>query len=453
MPEVSASSVAVPLSSLSAWSSRPNVQAAARNFLWLAAEKSVRLIFGMVVGFWLARHLGPSRLGTLGYCLALTTLLGIVPTLGLEAIVRRDLLQVPRSASELLLGSLLLRLGAGALTYLGVLVAVAGGWGLTGEERRLLAILGVMLFQPAFSVPDFWLQVHLRAKLAVLVQLAALVLCSGARVWLILSNASLAAFAWMVVIEMTLVAIGITVVARRTGMPFVFPSVPWAAMKRLLAEAWPLMFANLAIIVYMKIDEVMLRHLVGAAAVGVYSSATRLSEVWYFLPMALAASVLPALVRAKAGDPEAYRTRLQHYFDLSAGVAYALSIPIALAAPWIVRVAYGAAFVEAGPILAVHIWASIFVFLGVARSQWLVNENLQRFYLAATLAGAVANVGLNLVFIPRWGGLGAAWATVISYALAGWVASYFHPRVRATAGMQTRALFVPFRSWQYLTRR
>jgi O-antigen/teichoic acid export membrane protein len=223
-------------------------------------------------------------------------------------------------------------------------------------------------------------------------------------------------------------------------------------MRRLMDEAWPLVFANLAIIVYMKIDEVMLRQLVGSKAVGIYSSATRLSEVWYFLPMALSVSVLPALVRAKEGGAEAYRARMQQYFDLSAGVAYALSIPIALAAPWIIRVAYGAEFVEAGPILAVHIWASIFVFLGVARSQWLVNEKLQRFYLAATLAGAVANIGLNFVLIPRWNGLGAAWATVVSYALAGWIASYFHPSVRATAGMQTRALLFPFRSWQYLSR-
>ena len=196
-------------------------------------------------------------------------------------------------------------------------------------------------------------------------------------------------------------------------MPMTFRPVPWLLMRRLMEEAWPLVFANLAIIVYMKIDEVMLRQLVGPKAVGIYSSATRLSEVWYFLPMALSVSVLPALMRAKEGSAEAYRLRMQQYFDLSAGVAYALSIPIALASPWIVRVAYGPAFAEAGPILAVHIWASIFVFLGVARSQWLVNEKLQRFYLAATLAGAVSNIGLNFVLIPRWSGLGAAWATVI----------------------------------------
>jgi O-antigen/teichoic acid export membrane protein len=223
-------------------------------------------------------------------------------------------------------------------------------------------------------------------------------------------------------------------------------------MRRLLRQAWPLMFTSLAIIVYMKIDEVMLRHLAGPAAVGIYAAAAKLSEVWYFLPTALGSSLLPALLRARAADAAGYEQRLQQYYDLSAAAAYALSIPVALAAPWIVRLAYGAEFAAAGPILAVHIWSSIFVFLGVARGQWLVNEGLQKFYLGATAAGAVANILLNLVFIPRWGGLGAAIATVVSYALAAWLASYFHPEVRATAAMQTRALLIPFLGWRYLRR-
>jgi len=79
-----------------------------------------------------------------------------------------------------------------------------------------------------------------------------------------------------------------------------------------------------------------------------------------------------------------------------------------------------------------------------------VNEKLQRFYLVTVLAGAVMNVVLNIFLIPRWGGLGAAYATVASYALAAWVASYLHPAVRTTAAMQSRALLIPFRAWRYL---
>lgn len=430
--------------------SRPAAQSAVHNFVWLAAEKAVRLVFGLAVGFWVARHLGPARLGTLGYCAALVALLGFVPALGLDAVVKRDLLRMPEKTDELLASSFALRLVAGSLAYALVLLAIVSGWGLRGEEPRLLAILGLQLFQPAMLVPDLWLQVHLRAKLSVTVQLSALIICSALRVGLVITDGSLTAFAWVFVIETTLTAVGIFQFARHAGLRVPGAAARIATMMRLLKESWPLMFASLAIVVYMKIDEVMLRHLAGPAAVGIYAAAARLSEVWYFLPTALAASLLPALLRARERDASSYASRLQQYYDLSAGAAYALSIPIALAAPWIVRVAYGEVFVAAGPILAVHIWSSIFVFLGVARGQWLVNERLQRFYLVTVVAGAVLNVVLNLFLIPRWGGLGAAYATVASYGLAAWLASYFHPAVRATATMQSRAMLIPFRAWRYL---
>ena len=441
------------ISDLGTLLNRPGARAAAQNLGWLVAEKAVRLVLTVGVGFWVARYLGPARLGTLGYCTALVALLGFFPSLGLDAVVKRELLQSPTRTEELLASSLALRLVASALAYALVLVAGFFKWGLTAEESWLFVILGPTLFQQALLLPDLWLQVHLRAKWSVMVQLVALAIGSALRVWLILSGGSLASFAWVAVVEMAVGVTGIFMVSRRMGLRIPGIAARAATMGQLLLEGWPLMFASLAIVVYMKIDQVMLRQLGGPVAVGIYAAAAKISEIWYFLPVVVASSVLPAFLRARTGDGRTYAARLQQYYDLSAAAAYVLSVPIALAASWLVRKAYGAEFAAAGPILAVHIWSSIFVFLGVARGQWLVNERLQSFYLVSTLAGAVTNILLNLLFIPRWGGLGAAWATVISYALAAWGASYLHPAVRPAAAMQTRALLLPLVGWRYLRRR
>jgi polysaccharide transporter, PST family len=431
---------------------KPGFRKAATNFGWLSVERAGRFVLAAAVGLLVVRYLGPARWGSLSYCTALVTLIGFAPALGLDAIVKRELLRSPAQTAEVLASSLLLRLGAGALAYAIVLIVASAGWGFAGDEARVFAILGAILFQPAFFLPELWLQAQLRAKWIVAAQLGALAVVSGARIWLILHRGSLVAFAWVIVVEMTLGAAGFFWSARRMGLRFPAVAARVATMRRLLAEAWPLMFASLAIFVYMKIDEVMLRQLAGPAVVGIYAAAAKLSEIWYFVPTALASSVLPALMRARAANPAEYARRQQQYYDVSAAVAYALSVPIALAAPLIVRLAYGAPFAAAGPVLTVHIWSSIFVFLGVARGQWLVNEGLQKFYLASTVVGAVVNVGLNFVLIPSYGGLGAASATVVSYALAAWIASYFHPAVRTTAGMQTRALLIPFRVWSYFRR-
>jgi polysaccharide transporter, PST family len=431
---------------------KPTLQRAVANLGWLFAERAARLALTVGVGFLVARHLGPARLGLLSYAVALTTLVGAVASLGLDAIVKRDLLRQPAATGDLLANAAVLRFAAGglmAVLLLGYALLLTSG---PGPERRLLAILAVTLLQPAFLTPELWLQAHLNARYAVLAQTAALAAGAGMRLLLIFRDAPLEAFAFAWVLEAAATGLALHVMSRRAGLRFAWAKATRPGMRQLLGEAWPLMFAGIAVVVYMKIDEVMLRYLVGPTAVGIYSAATRLTEIWFFVPTALASSVLPALLRARDRGEAAYHDRLQRYFDLSAGAAYALSLPMALAAPWLVRLAYGWPYDDAAPIVAVHIWSSVFVFLGVARGQWLVNEGLQRFYLAATIAGAVANIGLNLVLIPRWGGLGAAWATLISYAIAAWLASYFHPEVRPAATMQTRALLIPFRVWRYLRR-
>jgi O-antigen/teichoic acid export membrane protein len=58
------------------------------------------------------------------------------------------------------------------------------------------------------------------------------------------------------------------------------------------------------------------------------------------------------------------------------------------------------------------------LFLGVVVTHALIAKNLQRYFPISAAVGATMNIGLNLVFIPRWGALGASWATVISYTFA-----------------------------------
>jgi O-antigen/teichoic acid export membrane protein len=423
-----------------------------RNFWWMLLERAGRLLLGMVVGFWLARYLGPERFGTWGFGFAVVTLLGFLPSLGLDAVVKRDLLQSPDRAPETLSSSFVLRIVASSIAFAAVAASAYFGWGLAEAERAVVAVFGLILFQSVLQVPELWLQARLDAKRIAAVQLSSLAFCSAVRVILILQEAPLIAFAWVLVFEMSLAGCGLVYFAKRTGMRMPIAAATRETAGRLLRESWPLMLAGLAISVYMRIDEVMLRYLVGVEAVGIYTAATRLSEACYFIPIALGSSLLPALIRAREKDPVTYGARVQQYYDVNAAIAYLVSIPVAIAAPWIVELAYGEAYAEAGPILAVHVWASVFVFLGVARGQWLVNEKLQLFYLVATIAGAALNIVLNLIFIPKWAGLGAAWATVLSYGLAAWIASYFHPTVRGTAIMQTRAILVPVLGWRYLRR-
>lgn len=422
------------------------------NFLWLVADKCLRLVAGVLVGLVVARYLGPERYGLLAYAGSVVALLMPLAELGVEAVVRRRLIAAPEEAARWLSLVWRIRLATGV-----VLGLALGAWLGFGREPdgadHLILILAVGLLQPAGMTADLWLQANLLAKRATVASWFALSGGALVRLQLVSTGAGLPAFAWITVGEGLLNCALVWFAARQAGMPRLAPGTRLAPARELLAQSWPLLLSGLTVMLYMRIDLVMLRQLAGDASAGTYAAAVRLSELWYFLPGALASSVLPGLLRHKSAGPEAYARAMQRYYDFSAALGYVAALGTCLLAAPLINLAYGAEFRGATTVLRWHSWAVVFVFLGVARGQFLVNENLGMFYLLTTTLGAGLNILLNYWLIPVHGPLGAAWATLATYGLAAWGASWLHPRVRANAAMQTRALLVPLLGWRYLSRR
>jgi PST family polysaccharide transporter len=197
----------------------------------------------------------------------------------------------------------------------------------------------------------------------------------------------------------------------------------------------------------MKIDQVMLGRMSGDRAVGLYAVVVKLSEGWLAVPAVLLPSLFPVLVQSRETSPEIYRKRLEKMFNAMSLLAWAIVLPMVFGAGWIVRTLYGTAYLDAVPVLRIHMWGTFFVFLGSAQSLWEVAENFTLFSFAKSAAGAVVNVALNLVLIPRYGPAGAAVATVGSYSLAGFLLTGAVPRSRPLFFLQLRALFLPGVGW------
>jgi len=199
----------------------------------------------------------------------------------------------------------------------------------------------------------------------------------------------------------------------------------------MMQDAWPLILAGLSVSIYLKIDQVMLGEMVGESAVGVYATAVKISELWYFIPTAIAGSVFPKVVSSKENaSAEVYRERMQAFYDAAALLSYLVIIPVMLSAGPLTTLLFGPEYSEAASILQVHIWAFLFVSLGVARGKWLIAENYTRFAMIAAILGAASNVGLNVLLIDDHGGIGAAWATVFSQCTTAYLVCLYIPLLR-----------------------
>ena len=408
---------------------------------WLFADKFVRMGIGMFVGIWVARYLGPEQFGLLNYATAFVALFGVVASLGLSSIVVRDLVKEPGNANSILGTAFILQFLAGILAYILVLTTIIIFQPDDDSVRLIVMVLGFILLFKASEVAKYWFESQVMSKYTVWVENSIFLLMSIIQVILILSHAPLMGFVWVTVAGGLLVSIGYLWVYSWQAGVIASWRFDYNRAKLLLKDSWPLLLSGMAIMVYMRIDQIMLGQMLGNGAVGIYSAAVRISEVWYFIPMAIAASVFPSVIKLKKESENNYIDHFQRLFNLMVMLGVAVAIPVSFFSDWIITLLFGPDYIKAGTVLIIHIWSGIFVSLGVTSGMWLVNENLQKLALYRTLAGAVVNIVLNLYLIPSMGVVGAAVGTLLSQFIAAYMFDLFNTKTRAIFWMKTRAFY------------
>ncbi|HEY9903151.1 MAG TPA: flippase [Candidatus Sericytochromatia bacterium] len=422
----------------------PNLRQIIGNTAWLFAEKIVQMGLGLAVGVWLARYLGKEQFGRFNYALAIAGLFVPVAKLGLDSIVIRNLARDPSCKDKTLGTAFILKLIASILT---LLLTIGVIWLSTSsdtpnsiETRWLVGIIAAGTIIQSFDIIDYWFQSQIQSKYSVWARNGAYVVINGVKIVLIQMKAPLIAFAIAMVAEYVLSAISMVIVYQFQGNLIKTWQVNLKYAKSLLQDSWPLILSGIVIMIYMRIDQVMLGQMVGDESVGVYSVAVKISELWYFVPIAIVNSVFPSIVKAKDISEQVYYERLQKLFNILSILAYTVAIPVTFLSTPVVTLIYGQSYAEAGPILTVHIWTGLFVSLGVARETWLTTEGLMKFSAVTTAIGAVVNIVLNLFFIGSYGGLGAAIATVIAQIVAAYGIGAFYPPTRKIFLHQTKAI-------------
>ena len=411
------------------------------NTSWLMAERILRMIVALFVGVYVARYLGPENFGLLSYALSFAGLFLAIATLGLDGIVVRDIVKNPSGSDQLLGTAFLLKIGGTLLMWTGIAIAMP----LTQYDVQAYTLIAIVAFSSifqVFNVIDFKFQAEVKSRYVVHAQLIQLLFSSVAKLILIFQQAPLIWFAWVYVLDGLVLAGALVMMYRKNiGRMLVWKWNP-ATARRLLKDSWPMILAGLVISIYLRIDQVMIKEMMTAADVGLYSSAVRLSEAWYFIPSVIVTSLFPAIVNARKNDKQLYENRIQNLFDLLTWLAIGVAIPVTLLSGWIIPVLYGDAYSGASSVLTIHIWAGVFVFLGVASSRWHINENLQKLYFVRTLTGVLINVLLNVILIPEYGINGAAVATIISQATAVYFFDIMNKKTRKIFYMKTKSFFI-----------
>lgn len=385
------------------------------------------LVFSALAAALLARYLGSEKLGEYGAIYAYLGLFAWMATFGFEPVIVREASRDRKSASDLVRTAMTLSVFLSVGT-IAVAVLVAPWAGYNGRLRSLLILAGIEYVLTPMRLPEVIFQIDLRLWYGSTIN----VVRQG--IWLGLIIAL-----WFVGAPL------VYVIGGRVLAALIESALIWAYGRRLLAtkgkflrdrvrtifsDSFPIAFAGLVAVIYMRIDQVMLHKMATDSILGQYVAAVRVSELFEMLPAALMFTLAPILA-VSAPDPQKFRGYTDRTFRYFMFLASGLCVFMTVGARIIVRALYGKQFLPAAPLLSVLIWSEIAVFFASVVAEVMVAKNQQNLLPIPTVAGAAINIGLNLVLIPRYAAMGASWATLISYSVAWMVVLLFFKRTRS----------------------
>lgn len=413
-----------------------------KNTLWLMSEKVLRMTLGLFIGVWVARYLGPEEFGVLSYATSYVALFSAFASLGMDGIVVRELVK-DSSKEQVILGTAFLMKLLGSILMM-ILVSVTLIIYPNDNNTIVLIIASTAIFQ-SFNVIDFYFQAKVQGKYIAISNIISLLCASFAKLLMIINHASLEYFAYVILFEITVLSISYIYFYFKRNMSILKWKTNYIVAVNLIKDSWPLIFSSLLVTLYMKVDQVMLNNMLGPESVGYYTAATRLSEVWYFIPVVICNSLFPAILNAKKISHELFLERLQKLYDLMLWLALFIAFFVTLITDPLVDFLYGSTYSSSSLILLVHVWSSVFVFIGVASSKWFIAEGLQKQALYRTIAGLLVNIILNYLLIEKYGAIGAAFATLVSQMMASYLFNLFNVKTRNVFFMQSRSILFPIR--------
>ncbi|MFQ5643313.1 MAG: flippase, partial [Thiogranum sp.] len=383
------------------------------NTSWMFAEQALKLVSGVFVGIYVARYLGPERFGVYSYALAIVSVFMAVSKIGMESVLVRELVRHPDRRQEYMGTAFGLMVGASLVSILviGSLVSMIED---DHATKVYVLIMSAGLIFQASLVVDYLFQSEVKARLSSIAKSLALSVNSIVKIALVLAGADLLAFAIVFVIEQLMVAVFLVFMYFREGRPSFFSSFRYSIIARLLKSAWPMVMSGVAGMLLMRVDQVMIKHFLGAYQLGIYGAAAKIYEAWIVLPFILSISILPLITQLKSGAREEYEKKLVWLFVIVFWTSILFAIVISLTGERLVLLAFGEGFDGAGAVLTILIWASALSAFGFMSARYLVVEGMERKIARRNWIAIMINIPLNLFMIPAYGIEGAAMATLIS---------------------------------------
>ena len=383
------------------------------NTVWMIIQHLYSMLTSLTIAAMVARYLGPSDYGLINYCASVISIFTTLAGLGLDNLIVSEIIRKPEKEGGFLGTALVMRLGVSLISY-PLLLAVIHIMH-PGDNLLLLVAafqaLG-MIFQ-TYEVLVYWFRIKLRMKYISIAMVCAISILTILRIILLYLKATVEWFALGLSVQAFVAAVIITAFFIKKSD--VRLKAGFADAKDLLKISYNCIISSMSIIIYMQADKIILERITDSAHVGIYSAAVLFATCWQFIPMALIDSSRPVVLEKRKVSMEEYMDRFKLVMAGANLVSIVFALVLSVFGWFFISVVYGSEYISAVIPLIILSWASVFAMSGYARSIWITGEKFYKYDKRFTLTAAVLDIVLDILFIWRFGIIGAAVATLITY--------------------------------------
>ncbi len=429
----------------------PTRERIVRNLAWSVLGKVVTLMGSLFVGILVARYLGPEQYGLMNYVVSFVFLFQVLSAFGLNSIEVREEAKAASTPVAVIGSAFGLRVVLAVLT-IALCIGTAYAFEADASTFILVSVYSVAILANTFVVVRNYFMAIVQNEYVVKSEIWRTLVGIVVKVLLVAAHAPLLLFVCALVLDAVLLSSGYIIAYHR----HVGRMRDWRFSRRialhLMHEGFPLLLTGGAVILYQRIDQLMIGNLVDKTSLGYFSTASRFVEVLIFVPMMLSQTITPVLVGIRKHDEAAYRERSQLFMNVTIWASLAIAVLVSLCAYPLVRYTFGTPYLPAVAVLQVLAFKAPSVALSTTAGSMLVVEGLQKWAVCRDMLGCIVCIGLNWLLLPRYGMMAAAVVAIASNVVAGYVADALVPPYRHLFVQQTRALFCGWRDMLHLRR-
>jgi O-antigen/teichoic acid export membrane protein len=416
-----------------------NKQKIFENIFWAMLGKIINLMGLLFVGILVARYLGPEQYGLMNYVISYVSIFTIISSFGLDDIEIRELSKQNAHKDFILGTAFRIRLTFACFTYLLILLTL---WLFKPDLLTSLMIMAyaITVFTGCFNVIRNYFTSIVENKYVVKSEISRTLIGACIKLLLLWFKAPLLLFVVATAFDTILVAGGYIIsyqikVGRLSNWKYDKSMVYF-----LIKQSFPLLLSGTAIVIYQRIDQVMIGNIIDNRSVGFFATAGKFLDLVLFLPMILTQTITPLLVKKKEVNIAKYEIMKQHFVSIVVWFSIIISLIVSLLSYWLILFTYGEKYLPAVAVLQIMAWKTVGMALSSTSGQIIILEHIQKWAVIRNLIGTVICIGLNLIFIPRFGIIGSAWVTIITVFSSGFLANYFIPSYREIANIQIKAI-------------